>query len=182
MANEPGRKPSLKNLVRVGDTERKRGWVIGERDKFIEVDNCIVPGTLQEHIRLLGRRDFGISLPPGRLPEDVVSCRRRPLAWKNPFGYWNNALLSLLQDFLLALLPHWAWCRQVLSREIVEGSKIWSWEFRNGIIHSIYSASMYVKILFVYRIFIEKCSYNFSFALQPSLSSSLSLQDTMYPH
>lgn len=84
----PRRKPNLKNLVRVGDTGRKRGrWVVRERDKFIEVDNCIVPGTLQEHIRLLGRRDFGISLPLGRLPEDVVSCRRRPLAWKNRFGY-----------------------------------------------------------------------------------------------
>lgn len=34
-----------------------------KEDKFVEVDNCVVPGTLQEHIRLLGRRDFGISLP-----------------------------------------------------------------------------------------------------------------------
>ena len=58
-----------------------------KEDKFIEVDNCIVPETLQEHIRLLGRRDFGISLPFGRIPGDVVSCRRRLLARKNRFGY-----------------------------------------------------------------------------------------------
>lgn len=139
----PGRKPSLKNLVRVGDTGWKRGrWVVGERDKFIEVDNCIVPGTLQEHIRLLGRRDFGISLPPGRLPEDVVSCRRRPLARKNRFGYWNNALLSLLQGFLLAccclIEPdvgryyHRRWLKIVF--------KVWSREFRNKINHDAFNA------------------------------------------
>jgi len=67
-----------------------------QRDKFIEVDNCISPGTLQEHIRLLEERDFGISLPSGRLPEDVVSCRQGSVARKDRFGYWNNALLSLL--------------------------------------------------------------------------------------
>jgi hypothetical protein len=77
-----------------------------QRDKFIEVDNCISPGTLLEHIRLLERRDFGISLPSGRLPEDVVSCRQGSLARKDRFGYWNNALLSLLRSlpFVIVIL------------------------------------------------------------------------------
>ena len=65
----------------------KSGGKSSKEDKFIEVDNCIVPETLQEHIRLLGRLDFGISLPFGRMPGDVVSCRRGSLARKNRFGY-----------------------------------------------------------------------------------------------
>lgn len=89
-----GKQSSL-NLVKV------RGTRSSQRDKFIEVDNCIVPGTVQEHIRLLGRRDFGISLLAGRLPVDVVSCRRESLARKNRFGYWNNALLSFLRTLNL---------------------------------------------------------------------------------
>ena len=62
-----------------------------------------MPGTLQEHIRLLERRDFDISLlvrHTGRMPGDVVSCRREPLARKNRFGYWNNALLLLPSNLL----------------------------------------------------------------------------------
>lgn len=76
-----------KNLVKIEATVRKNEADESQKDKFIEVDNCIVPGTLQEHIRLLEGRDFGISLLSGRLPEDVVSCRQGSLARKNRFGY-----------------------------------------------------------------------------------------------
>lgn len=59
----------------MGRRERGREEVsVAKEDKFIEVDNCIVPGTLQEHIRLLGRRDFGISLPFRSWPDARGCC------------------------------------------------------------------------------------------------------------